>query len=62
MPLDTVSTYAQTLLRTDGRRWNELRRLSASISTQPSSDGSSLLTMGNTMVVCTITGPREGYV
>ncbi|RMZ87669.1 hypothetical protein DV736_g5098, partial [Chaetothyriales sp. CBS 134916] len=60
MPLDTLSTYSQTLLRLDGRRWNELRRITASISTQPSSDGSSLLTMGNTMVVCTITGPREG--
>ena len=62
MPLDTVSTYSQTLLRQDGRRWNELRRITASISTQPSSDGSSLLTMGNTTVVCTVTGPREGYV
>ncbi|KIX08195.1 uncharacterized protein Z518_02851 [Rhinocladiella mackenziei CBS 650.93] len=60
MPLDTLSTYSLTLLRQDGRRWNELRRITASISTQPSSDGSSLLTMGNTMVVCTVTGPREG--
>jgi exosome complex component RRP41 len=61
MPLDTTSTYAQTLLRQDGRRWNELRQITASISTQPSSDGSSLLTMGNTVVVCTVTGPRERY-
>lgn len=62
MPLDTASTYGQTLLRTDGRRWNELRRTSASISTQSSSDGSSQFVMGNTLVVCTIIGPREGYV
>lgn len=62
MPLDTLSTYSQTLLRQDGRRWNELRRVTASISTQPSSDGSSLLTLGNTMVLCTVTGPREGCV
>ncbi|KAJ9605650.1 Exosome non-catalytic core component [Cladophialophora chaetospira] len=60
MPLDTLSTYSQTLLRQDGRRWNELRSITASISTQPSSDGSSLLTLGNTMVLCTVTGPREG--
>lgn len=60
MPLDTLSTYSQTLLRIDGRRWNELRRITCSISTQSSSDGSSLYTMGNTMVVCTVTGPREG--
>ena len=62
MPLETASTYSQTLLRTDGRRWNELRRISASISTQASSDGSSQFTVGNTIVVCTVTGPREGYV
>jgi exosome complex component RRP41 len=60
MPLDTLSTYSQTLLRLDGRRWNELRRITHSLSTQPSADGSSLFTMGNTMVVCTVTGPREG--
>ncbi|OAG41801.1 hypothetical protein AYO21_04036 [Fonsecaea monophora] len=60
MPLDTISTYSHTLLRQDGRRWNELRRITASISTQPSSDGSSMLTMGNTVVLCTVTGPREG--
>jgi exosome complex component RRP41 len=60
MPLDTASTYSQTLLRTDGRRWNELRNLTLALSTSPtSSDGSSLLTMGNTTVLCTVTGPRE---
>jgi 3' exoribonuclease family, domain 1 len=62
MPLDTASTYGQTLLRTDGRRWNELRRISASISTQSSSDGSSQFIIGNTVVVCTIIGPKEGCV
>ena len=60
MPLDTISTYAQTLLRTDGRRWNELRALQLSISTSPTScDGSSLLTHGHTTILCTVTGPRE---
>lgn len=59
MPLDTTSTYPITHLRLDGRRWNDLRKLTAVISTQPSADGSSLLTLGNTSVVCTITGPRE---
>lgn len=58
MPLDT-STYALSLLRLDGRRWNELRRISAQISTQAASDGSSYLEMGNTKVICTITGPAE---
>lgn len=60
MPLDTTSTYAQTLLRIDGRRWAELRNLTLALSTSPtSSDGSSLLTMGNTTILCIVTGPRE---
>lgn len=59
MPLDT-STYSLALLRLDGRRWNELRRMHAQISTQPSADGSSYLEMGNTKVICTVAGPAEG--
>ena len=55
MPLDT-SIYALSLLRLDGRRWNELRRIRAQIST----DGSSYLEMGNTKVICTVAGPQEG--
>ncbi|KIW00754.1 uncharacterized protein PV09_07736 [Verruconis gallopava] len=59
MPLDT-SSYSLALLRLDGRRWNELRRLSAQISTQAAADGSSYLEMGNTKVICTVAGPAEG--
>ena len=58
MPLDT-STYSLALLRLDGRRWNELRRLTAQVSTQAAADGSSYLEMGNTKVICTVTGPAE---
>jgi exosome complex component RRP41 len=58
MPLDT-SSYSLALLRLDGRRWNELRRLHAQISVQPAADGSSYLEMGNTKVLCTVTGPGE---
>ncbi|KAK3173768.1 hypothetical protein OEA41_007100 [Lepraria neglecta] len=58
MPLDT-STYHLSLLRLDGRRWNELRRLHAQISTQASADGSSYLEMGNTKIICTVSGPAE---
>lgn len=57
-PLDT-STYSFALLRVDGRRWNELRRLHAQIRTQSASDGSSYLEMGHTKVICVITGPTE---
>ncbi|KAI9875081.1 MAG: Exosome non-catalytic core component [Pleopsidium flavum] len=59
MPLDT-STYTLALLRLDGRRWNELRRIHAQISTQAAADGSSYLEMGNTKVICTVAGPAEG--
>lgn len=59
MPLDT-STYSLALLRLDGRRWNELRHIHAQISTQAAADGSSYLEMGNTKVLCTVTGPAEG--
>jgi exosome complex component RRP41 len=58
MPLDT-SSYSLALLRLDGRRWNELRRIEASISSQPAADGSSYLEMGNTKIICTVSGPQE---
>lgn len=58
MPLDT-STYDLALLRVDGRRWNELRRLHGQIRTQAAADGSSYLEMGNTKVMCVISGPSE---
>ncbi|KAK0670988.1 putative exosome complex exonuclease [Cercophora samala] len=58
MPLDT-STYNLALLRVDGRRWNELRRIHAQIRTQAAADGSSYLEMGHTKVMCVVTGPSE---
>ena len=58
MPLDT-STYSLALLRVDGRRWNELRRLHAQIRTQAAADGSSYLEMGHTKIMCVLTGPSE---
>jgi len=58
MPLDT-SSYNFALLRVDGRRWNELRRLHGQIRTQDASDGSSYLEMGHTKVMCVVTGPKE---
>lgn len=59
MPLDT-SIYALSGLRVDGRRWNELRRIHGQQSTQQASDGSSYFEMGNTKIICTVNGPREG--
>ena len=59
MPLDT-SSYNLALLRLDGRRWNELRQIYAQVSTQAAADGSAYLEMGNTKIICTVTGPQEG--
>lgn len=59
MPLDT-SIYSLAGLRIDGRRWNELRRIHGQQRTQQASDGSSYFEMGNTKVICTVNGPREG--
>jgi exosome complex component RRP41 len=58
MPLDT-SAYSLALLRVDGRRWNELRRVHAQIRTQAAADGSSYLEMGHTKIMCVVTGPSE---
>jgi exosome complex component RRP41 len=58
MPLDT-SSYNFALLRVDGRRWNELRRLHGQVRTQDAADGSSYLEMGHTKVMCVVTGPKE---
>jgi exosome complex component RRP41 len=59
MPLDT-SAYSFALLRVDGRRWNELRRVHAQLRTHDAADGSSYLEMGHTKVMCVVTGPAEG--
>jgi len=59
MPLDT-SSYALALLRLDGRRWNELRRLTAQISTQPPQMAPRISKWANTKVICTVNGPAEG--
>lgn len=46
-------------LRTDGRRWNEMRRFSAKMATTTAADGSSYIEHGNTKVICSVNGPIE---
>ena len=58
MPLDTT-TYPLALLRLDGRRWNELRRLHATLGPNAAADGSAYLELGHTKVLCTVSGPAE---
>jgi len=43
----------------DGRRWNELRHHSYQTAIQPNAAGSSLVSQGNTTVLCTVNGPME---
>ncbi|RDA82469.1 hypothetical protein CP532_0420 [Ophiocordyceps camponoti-leonardi (nom. inval.)] len=58
MPLDS-SAYSLGLLRVDGRRWNDLRRVQARLRTQDAADGSSYLEMGHTKVMGVVSGPEE---
>ncbi|KAJ2840623.1 Exosome non-catalytic core component, partial [Coemansia sp. 'formosensis'] len=46
-------------LRVDGRRANELRRISCRASVLNSADGSSYYEQGNTKVLVAVYGPRE---
>ncbi|ORY80469.1 hypothetical protein BCR37DRAFT_348815 [Protomyces lactucae-debilis] len=48
-------------LRSDGRRYNEIRQFKArmSLPTCSSFDGSALCAMGLTTVLCTVSGPHE---
>ncbi|RWS23891.1 exosome complex component RRP41-like protein [Leptotrombidium deliense] len=45
--------------RCDGRRPNELRKLSCKLGTFETADGSSYVEMGNTRILATVYGPRE---
>ncbi|ODV95804.1 hypothetical protein PACTADRAFT_75027 [Pachysolen tannophilus NRRL Y-2460] len=55
-----MEVYSPEGLRADGRRWNEVRNFKCHINThQNSSDGSSYVEMGNTKVVCLVSGPME---
>ncbi len=46
-------------LRMDGRRANELRKMTCKLNVIPRSDGSAFLEVGNTKILCVIYGPRE---
>ena len=48
-----------TLLRVDGRRWDEIRKIEAKISAHHGSDGTCYLEAGNTKIACTVSRPAE---
>jgi exosome complex component RRP41 len=48
-------------LRMDGRRPNELRNFSSTLSVLPQADGSAAFSLGNTKVIASIFGPKDSY-
>ena len=46
-------------LRIDGRKPNELRKLSCEVGVFEQADGSASLSQGNTKVIATVYGPHE---
>ena len=48
-------------LRIDGRRPNELRNFSSSLSVLPQADGSAEFSLGNTKIIASIFGPKDSY-
>lgn len=52
--------YSPEGLRVDGRRYNELRHFACRLGTHAkAADGSALVEMGTSQVVCTVSGPQE---
>lgn len=48
-----------TARRLDGRAPNELRPMACRLNVYPHADGSSMVRMGNTLVLCAVYGPHE---
>ena len=52
--------YSPEGLRVDGRRYNELRYFKCALGTHAhAADGSAMVEMGTSQVVCTVKGPQE---
>lgn len=47
------------LKRSDGRKFNELRKMTAKVGIIPNADGSALFTFGNTVAIAAVYGPRK---
>lgn len=45
--------------RLDGRKLNEMRKMEIKIGVIPNADGSSMVTLGGTKVICSVYGPKE---
>ncbi len=45
--------------RSDGRKFNELRKMTAKVGVIPNADGSALFAFGNTVAIAAVYGPRK---
>ncbi len=50
---------AKEFKRPDGRKFNELRKITAKIGVVPNADGSALFAFGNTVAIAAVYGPRR---
>ena len=50
---------AKELKRSDGRKNNELRKITAQVGIIPNADGSALFAFGNTVAIAAVYGPRQ---
>lgn len=49
----------KTLTRSDGRKFNELRKMAAKVGVVPNADGSAMFAFGNTVAIAAVYGPRQ---
>lgn len=50
---------AKEFKRSDGRKFNELRKITAKVDVIPNADGSALFAFGNTVAIAAVYGPRK---
>ena len=50
---------SKELKRSDGRKFNELRKIIAKVDVIPNADGSALFAFGNTIAIAAVYGPRK---
>ena len=57
--MTSIDILSDEGLRSDGRRPNEVRKISCSFGVFDQSDGSAYLELGNTRVLAAVYGPHE---
>jgi len=55
---EQIKTMTKEHKRPDGRKDNELRKMSAKVGVIPNADGSAMFSFGNTVAIAAVYGPR----